>query len=156
VRQSPTRPPNSARPGGPPPTPAPPPRRAYAAQPDTTLERLGKRFEWGHIDEAAYQAEWQRLQALRAEFTAPATKAEARIVLDDVLTAWREGDAQGRREFLRTLFEELDVRDGRIVGYRPKRDHEVDVARLMDWLFERRTDRRDCSMVGREVCSSRT
>jgi hypothetical protein len=42
------------------------------------------------------------------------------IVLDDILTAWREGDAQGRRELLGTLFEELDVGDGRIVGYRPR------------------------------------
>ncbi len=50
---------------------------------DATLERLAKRFEWGHVDEATYQAEWQRLQALRAEFTAAEASTEAPIVLDD-------------------------------------------------------------------------
>ena len=37
------------------------------AQVDATIERLGNRFECGHPDEAAYQAEWQRLQTRRQE-----------------------------------------------------------------------------------------
>jgi hypothetical protein len=31
------------------------------AQIDATLARLGKRFEWGHLDETAYLAEHARL-----------------------------------------------------------------------------------------------
>jgi len=34
---------------------------------DASLARLGKRFDWGHIEEDAYRAEWARLRAQREE-----------------------------------------------------------------------------------------
>jgi DNA invertase Pin-like site-specific DNA recombinase len=117
---------------------------------DATLERLGRRFEWGHIDEAAYQAEWKRLQALKSEMAAAEAVVQPSIVLDGILAAWNGSDAQGRRELLGTLFDELDVEDGRIIGYKPRHDHEVEVTALMERVFERRTDARGCATVGRE------
>jgi hypothetical protein len=37
------------------------------AQLDAGLARLGKRFDWGHVDEETYKAEWARLQPQREE-----------------------------------------------------------------------------------------
>jgi len=44
------------------------------AQLAASLARLGKRFEWGHIDEDAYRAEWARLQAQREELAGQAAE----------------------------------------------------------------------------------
>ncbi|HSR23009.1 MAG TPA: zinc ribbon domain-containing protein [Candidatus Eisenbacteria bacterium] len=45
---------------------APAPPRDALAQLDRTIDRLGQRFDWGHIDEAKYREEWDRLQATTA------------------------------------------------------------------------------------------
>lgn len=43
------------------------------AQVEATLERLGKRFEWGHITEDAYHIEYHRLLAVMAELVSTPT-----------------------------------------------------------------------------------
>jgi hypothetical protein len=68
-------------------------------------------------------------------------------VLDDVLATWAVADPRGRRELLGALFDELDVADGRVVGCRPRREHEVEVAALMQRVFEHRTAPRGCGAV---------
>lgn len=106
---------------------------------DATIARLGKRFEWGHLDEAAYRTEWERLQALRAEVLAadraPGEDSLARE-LRGAVALWdaAEGDPDMRRRMLLTLFEELDVRDGAIVGYRPREDRAARVHELLAGL----------------------
>ena len=103
---------------------------------DATIARLGKRFEWGHLDDVAYRAEWERLQALRAEILAadraPMGDALAKE-LRGAVALWdgAERDPDMRRRMLLTLFEELDVRDGAIVGYRPREDRAARVHELL-------------------------
>lgn len=117
------------------------------AQVEATIARLGKRFDWGHITEAEYLAEHGRLQTLREEIRA-AQIAEPAIRLDGVLEAWETGDAQTRRELLRELFDELDVRDGEIVGCRPRNDREVEVSALLDLAYADTPDVRQPAASG--------
>ena len=106
---------------------------------DATIARLGKRFEWGHLDETAYRAEWARLQALRAEVLAadraPIEDALARE-LHGALALWdaADKDPDVRRRMLLALFDELDVRGGAIVGYRPREDRAARVHDLLAGL----------------------
>ncbi len=44
---------------------------------DSSLERLGKRCEWGHLDEESYRAEWNRLTARRLEIAAAVVRPES-------------------------------------------------------------------------------
>lgn len=103
---------------------------------DATIARLGKRFEWGHIDEAAYWTEWERLQVLRAEILAadrvPADDTIAKE-LRGALALWdaAEGDPGVRRRMLLTLFDELDVRGGAVVGYKPREDRAARVHEML-------------------------
>jgi DNA invertase Pin-like site-specific DNA recombinase len=107
---------------------------------DANIARLGKRFEWGHLDEAAYQGEWERLQALRAEVLAASRTPDADHLateLSGALALWdaAEGSPDARRRMLTTLFEELDVRDGVVVGYQPRRDRAARVQELIGSAF---------------------
>jgi hypothetical protein len=119
------------------------------SQLEATFDRLEKLFMWGHLSDEKYRAERERLEAVRADLAAASDRAPP-IVLDNILDAWNDADNQGRREMLGALFDELDVADNRIVGYKPRCDYETDVAALMECVFERRTAVRGCSMVGRE------
>ena len=102
------------------------------AQVEATIERLGKRFEWGHIDEAAYRAEYARLNVVQDELAASVTPAAPPIELDGLLDAWRTGIPAIQRELLGRLFDGLEVEDGRIVRYVPRKDREAAVAKLVD------------------------
>jgi DNA invertase Pin-like site-specific DNA recombinase len=104
------------------------------AQVEATIARLGKRFDWGHVTETEYLAEHGRLQALREEIKA-ARVAEPTVRLDGVLDTWETGDPQVRRELLGELFDELDVRDGEIVGCKPRSDREAEVSALLDLAY---------------------
>jgi DNA invertase Pin-like site-specific DNA recombinase len=103
------------------------------AQVDATIERLGKRFEWGHLDEAAYQAEWQRLNERRHELlAAQEVKPRAGLRLAGLLDAWDRADHIGRRELLASLFEELHVHAGRIESFTPRQDRAAEIVTLME------------------------
>jgi DNA invertase Pin-like site-specific DNA recombinase len=106
---------------------------------EANITRLGKRFEWGHLDEATYQAEWERLSALRAEIMAtsrePAEDDRLRDELRGALELWDAADAEMRRRMLLILFDELDVDDGAIVGYQPRADRTARVHKLMTTAF---------------------
>jgi DNA invertase Pin-like site-specific DNA recombinase len=103
------------------------------AQVDATIDRLGKRYEWGHVTDAAYRAEWDRLHEIRSELEG-AVRSDPPIPLDGIWQAWQTGDQVTRRELLGLLFDELDVDAGAIVGYKPRQDQAAYVARLMDRL----------------------
>jgi site-specific DNA recombinase len=108
---------------------------------DANIARLGRRFEWGHVDEANYQAEWERLQALRAEILAAGRAPDDDRLgteLAGALELWdaAKDDRDMRRRMLLILFEELDVRDGAIVGYKPRQDRAARVQELVGGAFE--------------------
>jgi DNA invertase Pin-like site-specific DNA recombinase len=118
------------------------------AQIKATLERLEKMLLWGDLPEARYRAERKRLEALRGELSAPTLQPS--IVLADVLAIWNQADARVRRDLLGALFDELDVWNGRIVGYKPRQDHAAEVVALMERVHAARRTARGLSMVGRE------
>ena len=101
------------------------------AQIERTIERLGKRFEWGHIDEVTYQTEWKRLRQLQQELASAASEP-AVVPLEGVLEAWDQGDALIRRQLLGNLFAELDVERGRVIRYQPRTDRAATVVKLME------------------------
>ncbi len=101
---------------------------------DRSLERLDQLFLWGHWTEAKYQAERDRLETLRNELQA----AEGQQLVDPKLTGlldgWDAGDGVVRREMLATLFSDIHVSHGRVVGYTPRPDRQSQVTRLMDTI----------------------
>jgi hypothetical protein len=52
-------------------------------------------------------------------------------------TAPEEGDSQTRREILGELFEELDVREGEIVGYKARDDGAAEVSVIMESIGDK-------------------
>lgn len=104
------------------------------AQLDRNIERLGHRFEWGHIDEMRYRQEWDRLQAMRRDLVSANQRQRATppLPLDGLMEAWQTGDPVTRRELLLALFEELDVEERRVVAVVPRKDRAAEVADLLD------------------------
>jgi len=99
------------------------------AQIDATLARIGQRFEWGDIDADEYRTRRAEMLAVRAEVEQSQARAQApRLVLAGVVDAWDTEDAMTRRQLLWALFDELDVSSGAIVGARPRREVEAEVA----------------------------
>ena len=74
----------------------------------------------------------EHLQERRRKVLAAMESAESPVPLDGILDAWNQGDAQTRRELLQAFFDELDVRDGEIVGYKLRTDKQDEVAALLD------------------------
>lgn len=101
------------------------------AQVDRALERIGKRYEWGHVDDERYLAETGRLQELRDELLAATTPEAPTVTLAGVGQAWRSGDAVTRRALFTTFFERLYVRDGAISSYVPRSDRREEVMALI-------------------------
>jgi len=60
------------------------------------------------------------------------SNSEPRLVLTGLTEAWDTGDPVTRRQLLRTLFAELDVEAGRIVGYRPRPEVAAEVVRYLE------------------------
>ena len=69
---------------------------------------------------------------MRKELTATIVPASAPIELEGLLDAWRTGIPSIRRELLGRLFDGLEVQDGNIVRYVPRKDREAAVANLID------------------------
>jgi hypothetical protein len=68
------------------------------AQLDATIARLGKRFEWGHVDEATYLEEHRRLLAQREELTRVADEPKViRLPLGSLTAGWATEDQRVRR-----------------------------------------------------------
>jgi hypothetical protein len=103
---------------------------------ERSLERAEQLFLWGHWDAVRFQAERQRLEALREELRG-ATEPQPKIQLRGLLDAWDLGDAIARREMLRALFDWLHVSGGEIVGYSARADRQSQVLRLMEALRRR-------------------
>ena len=105
------------------------------AQLDASLARLGKRFEWGHIDEDAYRAEWARLRAQREELvTRTAERALPPLPLGSLMEGWATGDPRTRRGLLAVFFDEIDIVDQEIVSVVPRKQYAAEVVALLDKL----------------------
>src|SRR5207247_3989232 len=109
------------------------------AQLDATIARLGKRFEWGHIDEATYLAEHARLTAQREELTQAVEEPRPSLLpVGSLMDGWLTGDARIRRDLVAAFFDELDIEDGRIVGVVPRSDYAAEVVMLLELVEQER------------------
>ena len=114
--------------------------RAAVEQLDATLERFQKLYLWGHVTEAEYQRERERLEELRADLVTASQPIQTSISLDGLLDAWRSGLPEIRRELLGRLFDALILRDGYVVEYVARHEREAEVVALMDTAFAPRRD----------------
>lgn len=101
---------------------------------DRSLERLDQLFLWGHWTEPKYRAERDRLQAVRRELRDAHGSQVVEPKLGGLLAAWDSGDGVIRRELLATLFSDIHVSQGRVIGYTPRPDRQAQVTRLMDTI----------------------
>ena len=80
---------------------------------DSAMARLGKRFQWGHLNELSYRREWDALLSKRNRLSPKMASGSA--------LAWRRwevGDTKARRAIVLSMFDELVVDGGAIVGGR--------------------------------------
>ncbi|HEX9561013.1 MAG TPA: recombinase zinc beta ribbon domain-containing protein, partial [Candidatus Dormibacteraeota bacterium] len=107
-------------------------------QVEATIERNRKLFSWGHITEEAYRTEHARLDAVREELAATVAPSSPPVELEGLLDAWRTGLPIVRRELLGRLFDGLEVSEGQVVRYIPRKDREAAVTKLVDlaWPIE--------------------
>jgi DNA invertase Pin-like site-specific DNA recombinase len=139
--------------------PAPLASPASLAQLDATLGRLGKRFEWGHIDEVTYLAEHVRLTQQREELEQAAQRPPpTSLPLGSLMEGWRTGDLRIRRGLLAAFFDELDVLDGEVISVVPRAEYAAQVVALLEHVGAVTSSRRrrECSrsgqVSGRAVC----
>jgi len=127
---------------------------------EAAIERNRKLFPWNHITEEAYLAENARLTAVRSELLAVVAPAAPPVELEGLLDAWRTGFPAVRRELLGRLFDGLEVVDGHIDHYIPRKDREAAVTKLVDRSWPRQPQAMGFGgpggLVGREVCEFRT
>jgi hypothetical protein len=91
-----------------------------------------KLFAWGHVTEAEYTTERDRLESLRAELMAQSRPAAAGTLrFDGVGLAWRAGSPTERRTLLGTLFERIYVLDGAAVKFVARRKHRDEIEELV-------------------------
>ncbi len=101
---------------------------------DRTLQRLDQLFLWGHWTDEKYRAERDRLETLRKELEDAEQPQMIEPKLTGLIAAWDSGDGVTRRELLATLFSDIHVSQGRVVGYTPRADRQAQVTRLMDTI----------------------
>jgi hypothetical protein len=105
------------------------------AQLDASLARLGKRFDWGHVDEETYKTEWARLKAQREELVGQAAERKrSPLPLGSLMEGWATGDPRTRRALLAVFFDEIDIVDQEIVSVVPRKEHAAEVVALLDRL----------------------
>jgi hypothetical protein len=102
------------------------------------LSATKKLFRWNHIRESEYLAETARLTAVRAELLAVTAPTVTPVEVERLLDAWRTSIPTIRRELLGRLFDGLEVLDGHVDHYIPRKDREAAVAKLIDlaWPVE--------------------
>ncbi len=110
------------------------------AQVDLTLDRLGKRFMWGHIEETEYLRERERLEGVKAELAA-AQAPVSTIKLEGIHDAWLKAGPAGRRRLLGDLFDALQVTANDVTGYTPRQDRAAEVIALLEQVWQLRRER---------------
>ena len=80
---------------------------------DSAMARLGKRFQWGHLTELSYRREWDALLRKRNRLS-PQIASESGVAW----RRWEVGDSKTRRAIVLSMFDELVVDRGTIVGGR--------------------------------------
>lgn len=101
------------------------------AQADASLERHRKLFTWGHITEAEYMREAERLTELRDQLRG-AAMIRPTVRVKGVDDLWMRSNAVERRALLSEMFDSLTISDGEIVYFVPRADREGEVVGLVE------------------------
>ena len=80
---------------------------------------------------ARSETDWEALRKERRQ-AKPPQLVDPRLT--GLIAAWDSGDGGTRRELLATLFSDIHVSQGRVVGYTPRPDRQAQVTRLMDTI----------------------
>jgi site-specific DNA recombinase len=91
---------------------------------EATLERLGKRYDWGHITQDKYLAEYDEIQKQLRQLT----PAEDRVrnldkfahFLANVADAWKQGNQEQRNSLANVLFAQIWIEDTKVVEVKPR------------------------------------
>ena len=88
------------------------------------LERMKHLYQWGDLAEAEYLVQRARIQGQLAALQPVSDQVQhleaLAAVLGKVRLAWSAADQEERHQLAHTLFEEVLVRDGEIVGLKPR------------------------------------
>jgi site-specific DNA recombinase len=91
---------------------------------EAALERLGKRYDWGHITQDKYLAEYDEIQKQLRELAPAEDKAKnldkLAHFLANVADAWKEGTQEQRNKLANVLFERIWIEDNRVVEVKPR------------------------------------
>lgn len=98
---------------------------------DLRLERITELYAMGHWEKDRYVQERARLEEDRRQLENQA-EPERALKLEGVLDGWRGGDPVVRRALVGALFEELYVKEGKIVGWKARTERAAEAERLMD------------------------
>lgn len=95
---------------------------------NTTLARLKELYKWGDITKSEYtkqkheiEVEILRLQPLEAT---PDRIEQLAELLADIINAWDKATGEQRNKLVRTLFQEIWVKDEQIVAVKPQPEFE--------------------------------
>ncbi|HEY7154578.1 MAG TPA: recombinase family protein [Gemmataceae bacterium] len=90
------------------------------------LERMADLYKWGDLTREAYQAERARLQqelaGLRGADDWATALEQAAAFLRDLPAAWNAATPEQRNDLARLVFQEIEVRDDRVVAVVPQPD----------------------------------
>ena len=90
----------------------------------TALERLGERYDWGHITKNQYLAEHDELQKQLRQL-APAEEKVKNLdqlahFLDHVSDAWKVGTQEQLNRMANVLLEQIWIEDSRVIEVKPR------------------------------------
>ena len=91
---------------------------------EAMLEKLGKRYDWGHITQDKYLAEYNKIQKQLKQL-APAEDKVKNLdkfahFLANVADAWKEGDREQRNRIANVLFMQIWIEDNKVVEVKPR------------------------------------
>jgi site-specific DNA recombinase len=91
---------------------------------EATLERLGRRYDWGHITQDRYLAEYDEIQEQLRQL-APAEDKVKNLdklahFLANVADAWREGNQEQRNKMAGVLFAQIWIEDNKVAEVKPR------------------------------------
>jgi site-specific DNA recombinase len=93
---------------------------------EAALERLGDRYNWGHITKERYLAEYDKIQKQLRQFVPEEDKVKNldkfAHFLAHIAEAWKEGTQEQRNKVANVLFQEVWIEDNRVVAVKPREE----------------------------------
>lgn len=95
----------------------------------TSLKRVKELYRWGHISKEEYLADYEDAQRELERLTPVEDKSELldRLAhfLANVADAWKEATQEQRNKLARSLFEQIQIEDNKVVSVKPRPELEL-------------------------------